>query len=420
MVVSVVATLAAVASCAADSAEPPATGGAERRLSRLSVVPASVALTPGMVQRFSASATWSDGDDSLPSISWSATGGAIDSGGDFVAGDVSGQYRVVAEASGHADTSVIAISSADVMPPPDVPATDSGPIPDLGVNASLNGWRPFPENNAWNTPVDTAQVDPNSAVIIANMNPSATLHPDWGFPPYNSEEYGIPYVVVSGHQPKVSILYVAYGAESDPGPYPIPRDAPIEGTVSSTGDRHVIVLDRDNSLLYELNQAFPQPDGSWHANSGAIFDLRSNVLRPEGWTSADAAGLPIFPGLVRYDEVSAGEIRHALRFTTPRTRKAFVYPARHAASWITDPGFPPMGMRVRLRRDFDTSGFAPQSRIILEALKKYGMILADNGGNWMVSGVTDSRWDEGMLDDFSKVKGSDFEVVRMGQVVPVP
>ena len=293
--------------------------------------------------------------------------------------------------------------------------TDPGApgIPALGANASLNGRRPFPDDNAWNLPVDTAAVDPNSDAIIAGIGTGTSLHPDWGT---TQAEYGIPYVVVSGDTPRVPVSF-DYADESDPGPYPVPANAPIEGTAASDGDRHVLVIDRDAWMLYELYDAHPQSDGSWTAGSGAVFDLSSNALRPAGWTSADAAGLPIFPGLARYDEVAAGEIRHALRFTVQRTRRAYVAPARHWASSLTSADLPPMGMRVRLKRDFDTSGYPHDARVVLEALKKYGMILADNGSNWYVSGVSDPRWDGAIFDAFRTVHGGDFEVVRMGPVV---
>jgi hypothetical protein len=227
------------------------------------------------------------------------------------------------------------------------------------------------------------------------------------------------YVVVSGAQPKVPITFTAYGNESDPGPYPVPPDAPIEGGPNGQGDRHVIVIDRDNWKLYELFSAYPVNGGaSWRAASGAVFDLNSNALRPAGWTSADAAGLPIFPGLVRYDEVfEQREIKHALRFTAQSTRRAYVYPARHFASNNTNPNLPPMGMRVRLKASFDISRFSPAMQVILRAMKKYGMILADNGSNWYVSGAPDPRWNDDELSTLKSIKGSDFEVVQMGTIV---
>jgi hypothetical protein len=300
--------------------------------------------------------------------------------------------------------------------PPDTSGTGTPPsagTPGLGVNAALNGFRPFPDDNAWNVPVDTAQVDPNSAAIIASIGTGTSLHPDWGT---TETWYGIPYVVVAGDTPRVPVTF-DYADESDPGPYPIPAGAPIEGGTSSSGDRHILILDRDNLKLYELWSAYPAAGGGWAAGSGAVFDLTSNALRPAGWTSADAAGLPIFPGLARYDEVLAGEIRHALRFTVQRTRRAYVSPARHWASSLTSTDLPPMGMRVRLKRSFDTSGHPPDARVVLDALKRYGMILADNGSNWYVSGVSDPRWDPALFDAFRTVHGGDFEVVRMGTIV---
>jgi hypothetical protein len=288
--------------------------------------------------------------------------------------------------------------------------------PDLGAGASLNGKRLFPADNPWNQDVSNEPVDPNSANLIASMGLGTSLHPDFGTV-WNGAPNGIPYVVVSGTQGKVPITFTDYGDESDPGPYPVPPDAPVEGGASGTGDRHVIVIDRDNWKLYELYSAHPSGAG-WSAASGAVFDLNSNALRPAGWTSADAAGLPVFPGLVRYDEVfGRREIAHALRFTASRTRRAYVYPARHFASSDTNPNLPPMGMRVRLKASFDVSGFSPAMQVILRALKKYGMILADNGSNWFVSGAPDPRWNDSELNTLKALKGSDFEVVKMGTVV---
>jgi hypothetical protein len=290
------------------------------------------------------------------------------------------------------------------------------PVPDLGAGASLNGRAVFPADNEWNRDVSAEPVDPNSANLIAGIGLNTALHPDFGTV-WNGAPNGIPYVVVSGSQAKVQINFNAYGDESDPGPYPVPPDAPVEGGPAGTGDRHVIVIDRDNWKLYELYSAFPTGAG-WTAASGAVFDLNSNALRPAGWTSADAAGLPVFPGLVRYDEVSGrGEIAHALRFTAQRTRRAYVSPARHFASSDTNANLPPMGMRVRLKASFDVSGFSPRMQVVLRALKKYGMILADNGSSWFVSGTPDSRWNDNELNTLKAVRGSDFEVVKMGTVV---
>ncbi|MCC6441821.1 MAG: hypothetical protein IT210_00025 [Armatimonadetes bacterium] len=279
------------------------------------------------------------------------------------------------------------------------------------------GLKVFPPDNPWNQDVSGMPVDPNSDALIASIGLDRGLHPDFGTV-WNGAPIGIPYVVVSGSQKKVPVSF-EYADESDPGPYPIPPGAPIEGGSASTGDRHVLVIDRDNARLYELYAAYPQNGGaSWRAGSGAVFDLNSNKLRPAGWTSADAAGLPIFPGLVRYDEVAIQkDIRHALRFTVSRTRRAYVSPARHFASSLTDPNLPPMGMRVRLKAGFDISGFPPNVRAILVALKKYGMFVADNGSNWYISGAPDSRWNDEELSALSRVKGRNFEVVRMGTVV---
>ena len=243
----------------------------------------------------------------------------------------------------------------------------------------------LPADNPWNTPVDALPLDPNSADYIAHMNPATGLHPDFGTV-WEGARIGIPYVVVPGTQPKVPISFY-YPDESDPGPYPIPPDAPVEGAggPNADGDRHVLVLDADNKKLYEVYDAHKQADGSWKAGSGAVFDLTSNALRPDGWTSADAAGLPILPGLARYDEiVGEGVLDHALRFTVADTQRAYVYPATHFASSSTDTDLPPMGLRVRLKADFDISGFPPVVQTILKGLKKYGMMVADNGSDWYV------------------------------------
>ena len=271
----------------------------------------------------------------------------------------------------------------------------------------------LPADNPWNTPVDALPLDPQSADYIAHMSPSTGLHPDFGTV-WEGARIGIPYVVVSGTQPRVPIHFTAYGSESDPGPYPVPYDAPVEGAGGpyADGDRHVLVLDSDHRVLYELYRAYRQTDGSWNAHSGAVFDLASNASRPDGWTSADAAGLPILPGLARYDEiVGEGVLDHALRFTVSKTRRACVYPATHFASSSDDPDLPPMGLRVRLRADFDVGGFPPVVQTILGGLKKYGMMIADNGADWYVSGAPHARWDDDALRALGRVKGSDFEVV---------
>jgi hypothetical protein len=289
--------------------------------------------------------------------------------------------------------------------------------PGLGANADLQGRRPFPDDNPWNTPVDLMPADANSDNLIASIGLTAGLHPDFGAN-YNGGPFGIPYVVVNGTTPGVHVSF-DYADESDSGPYPIPPGAPIEGGAGSGGDRHVIVVDRDHWRLYELFAAYPVPRSrDWTAGSGAVFDLGSDAMRPAGWTSADAAGLPIFPGLVRYDEVvGQGVIRHALRFTVRNTRRAYLYPARHYASADTSSNLPPMGMRVRLKASFDISGYPPSARVILQALKTYGMMVADNGGNWFIAGAPDARWNDTELNTLKQVAGSNFEVVNMAAVI---
>ena len=299
---------------------------------------------------------------------------------------------------------------------------------DLGNGANLNGALAFPANNPWNTDISGAAVDPASNALIAAIGLTTGLHPDFGSGLYQGAPIGIPYVVVAGNQPKVALHFTAYGDESDPGPYPLPPNAPIEGQQADGsafgGDRHVLVIDRDANRLYEIGNAYPQSDGSWQASGGAVFDLTSNNVRPgaqPGWTSADAAGLPIFPGLVRYEEAASGVIRHAFRFTVSATRKAYVPPANHWASSNTSATLPPMGMRVRLKAGFVIpSNFSTESKAILQAMKTYGMLVADNGSNWFVSGAPDPRWNnDKLLSELGSVKGADFEVLQMdGLVAP--
>ena len=300
--------------------------------------------------------------------------------------------------------------------PPDDVAPQ--PTPDLGAGASLHGAQLFPSDNAWNRDVSNDPVDPNSDNLIAGMGLTTSLHPDFGTV-WDGAPNGIPYIVVAGNQTPVAINFTAFGSQSDPGPYPVPPGAPIEGGPGGTGDRHVLVIDRDNWKLYEMYRAFPINNGaSWNADSGAVFDLNSNALRPAGWTSADAAGLPIFPGLVRYDEVfEQQEIKHAIRFTASITRRAYVAPATHWASSNTSVDRPPMGIRVRLKASVDISGFSPAMQVILRALKKYGLMLADNGSNWFISGAPDPRWNDNELNTLKNIKGSQFEVVKMTNVV---
>ena len=277
--------------------------------------------------------------------------------------------------------------------------------------AVIAGCPVFPADNHWNLRVDRLPVHPNSDAIVRSIGAGDTMHADFGSGRYEGAPIGIPYRTVPRRQRRVPVSF-DYASESDRGRYPIPRRVPIEGGRSSDGDRHVIVVDRSRCRLYELFDAHPRDGGRrWHAGSGAIFNLRSNRLRPRGWTSADAAGLPILPGLARYPEVRRGRIRHALRFTASRTRRAFVYPARHFASSLTDTDLPAMGQRLRLKRGFDISRFPRQSRIVLRALKRYGMILADNGSSWYVSGAPHRGWDNDDLHSLHDVPGRAFEVV---------
>ena len=269
----------------------------------------------------------------------------------------------------------------------------------------------FPRSNAWHQRVDRLPVHPRSDAIVRSIGLDSTMHADFGSGLWDGGPIGIPFVTVGARQPRVPVRF-DYAGESDRGPYPIPAHAPIEGGRGSDGDRHVIVVDRARCRLYELFAAYPHDSGArWTAGSGATWNLRSNRLRPRGWTSADAAGLPILPGLARYGEVRHGRIDHALRFTAPRTRRAYVYPARHFASDLTGAGLPAMGQRLRLRRGYHIARFPRQARIVLRALKRYGMILADNGSPWYVSGAPNRHWDNDQLHSLHRVPGSAFEVV---------
>ena len=281
----------------------------------------------------------------------------------------------------------------------------------------------LPADDIWNTRIDTLPVHPRSASYVASIGNSATLHPDFGsgvWPPGSNSPIGIPYLQVPAGTPAVTIHYTSYGNESDPGPFPIPLNAPVEGGPDSDGDRHVIVVDRFRCELFELFFAHPGPGNSWTAASGARYELDSSALRPDGWTSADAAGLPIFPGLVRYDEVASGHIGHAIRFTAPDTQAAHVWPARHDASDSTSLSLPPMGQRFRLKAGFDISGFSPQVRVILRAFKEYGIILADNGSPWYISGAPDSRWNNDVLHELGEIPGSAFEAVDVSSLMVDP
>lgn len=320
-------------------------------------------------------------------------------------------------------TAWVSAALVSVLPAcaPRVPGTpgpvDAGTQPHDDQAVPLVMPQLFSADNPWNTDISQYPVHPNSDNYLATIGLNKGLHPDFGTE-WEGAPIGIPYVLVRGDQPKVPITF-EYDDESDPGPYPIPPDAPIEGGPDSSGDRHVLVVDVDNKRLYEVFAAYPVNGGeSWTAGSGAVFDLTSNALRPLYWTSADAAGLPILPGLVRYDEVvEKGEINHALRFTCAQTQRAFILPATHFASDSTDPDRPPMGLRVRLKADFDITPFSPRVRVILTAMKRYGMFVADNGSDWYVSGAPDPRWDDDELHQLDAVKGSDFEAVYTGELI---
>ena len=289
--------------------------------------------------------------------------------------------------------------------------------PDLGPGADLHGYPVFPATDPWNTKIEKAAVDPASQKILERIGLDVPLHTDFGAK-WKGKPFGIPYVVVGKKQAKVPITFTEYGNESDKGPYPVPLDAPVEGGDDPLGDRHVLVLDRDAGLLYELWHAVPDGKG-WKAGCGAIFDVKAPKARPAGWTSADAAGLPIFPGLVRYDEaVAKTEIAHAVRFTVRKSRRAYVTPARHFASRDDDKALLPMGARVRLKATVDVKKFQGAARALAECLKAYGMILADNGSDWFVSGAPDPRWNDDELSALRTLTVKDFEVVKMDGVVP--
>lgn len=283
----------------------------------------------------------------------------------------------------------------------------------------VSGCPVFPADHIWNTRIDTLPADPMSDAYVATIGAEDRIHADFGSGIWDGGPIGIPFDVVDENQPSVSVPFL-YDDESDPGPYPIPANASIEGGDNADGDRHVLLVDKDACILYELYRAFPVSGAGWEADSGAVYDLTGYELRDDGWTSADAAGLPILPGLVRYEEVAAGEIRHALRFTAPQTRQAYVWPARHFASSLTDTAYPPMGQRFRLKRNVDISGFSAQAKVILQALKTYGMILADNGSRWFISGEPNEAWHNDVLHEMDVITGADFEAVNVSALMISP
>jgi hypothetical protein len=290
--------------------------------------------------------------------------------------------------------------------PPGMPSTGGG-----GTSPMIGGCRVLPADNAWNSKVDSLPVRNNSSALISNISATRNLHPDFG----GGGQYGIPNIVVPASEPKRAMHWTAYGDEADPGPYPIPPNAPVEGAPATDGDRHVLVLQKGTCHLYELYRGFWRGN-HWDADVGVNWNLSSNALRPMGWTSADAAGLPILPGLVRYDEVAAGHIDHAVRFTVPISQKGYILPATHYASSSTNPNLPPMGLRVRLKASYSLSRFHGQSLVILKALKTYGMIVADNGSPWFITGAADPRWNDDDLNQIKSVPGTAFEAVDTGPV----
>jgi len=306
-----------------------------------------------------------------------------------------------------------ATTIGNLPPPPPPPQASNCSSLSPGQGASLGGFVPFPADSLWNADISSTPVDPNSAAVINFIGAGTFMHADFGAGQYLGSTIGIPYLVVGGQQPPVAINFTAYGSESDPGPMPVPVTAPIEGYPNpGTGDRHVLVLDNSNCFLHELSSSYVSGN-SWNAGSGAVWDLLSNEQRPYTWTSADAAGLPIFPGLARYDEVAAGKISHALRFTLQNSRAAFIPPASHWAANSSNLSAAPMGMRMRLKASFDVSGYSTANQVILNALKKYGMIMADNGSNLYLSGAPDDRWDNTDLHALGQVSASNFEVLQM-------
>jgi hypothetical protein len=314
-------------------------------------------------------------------------------------------------ASGAVNLQVTSSGSGNPPPPPPLACS----VMQTGQGGSLGGFVPFPANNLWNEDISGATVDPNSAALIAFIGTGVGLHPDFGSGLYAGSIIGIPYQIVDSTQGPVTINFTAYGDESDPGPMPIPLDAPIEGDPNPSGDQHVLILDNSNCWLYELYNASPS-GSAWNAGSAAVWDLTADEQRPYTWTSADAAGLPIFPGLARYDEVAAGAINHALRFTLNSSIAAFTPPASHWAATSTSPNAAPMGMRLRLKPGFDISGFSAANQVILKALKKYGMIMADNGSNMFISGAPDDRWNNDDLHNLAGVTSADFDVVEMNPI----
>jgi len=314
----------------------------------------------------------------------------------------------------------LAVTTALVACVPGTPPAQPGPGPG-SPDPTLGGCPMMPADSYWHADVRGLQVDPSSAAWVSNIGGSSHVHADFGSGLWDGGPIGIPYTTVGAGQPKVPITF-GYDADSDPGPYPFPWNAPIEGGATSGGDRHVLVVDNSTCLLYETWDSHPgsSPAAAWYAGSGAVFDLRSNALRQAGLTSADAAGLPMLPGLVRYDEVAAGTVDHAIRITVPRTRNSFVWPARHQASSSGDASRPPMGAWLRLKASVDTAGLSHDARVIAEAMRTHGVIVADNGSSWYISGAPDERWNNDVLHELDRIVGSDFEAVNAAPLMVDP
>jgi hypothetical protein len=310
-------------------------------------------------------------------------------------------------------------AAAVVLPSPVPPASSAGPVTAGPAGTGLRGCPDLPADNVWHADVTRLPVLANSAAYVTSIGTAAHVKADFGAGLWDGGPIGIPVTYVGAGQPRVPVSF-DYADESDRGPYPVPRDALVEGGPDAGGDRHVLVVDTAACRLYEMWDAHPEPDGSWHAGSGAVFDLRGNGLRPAGWTSADAAGLPVVPGLVRYEEVAAGRIDHAIRVTVPHTQNRYVWPARHAASSSSTGALPPMGLRLRLKSTVDISRLPVQARVVAQAMKTYGVVVADNGSAWYLSGAPDNRWSNDALRALGTLTGADFEAVDTGRLMQSP
>ncbi|HEV7761911.1 MAG TPA: hypothetical protein VGO78_23045 [Acidimicrobiales bacterium] len=327
-------------------------------------------------------------------------------------------HRATTETTGPARSTSTTTTTAPTTtaPPTTAPPTTAAPA---AAGVGLGNCPSFPADNHWHASVAGLPVHPQSGAYVNSIGAGDGVKADFGSGTWDGGPIGIPVTRVAAGQAKVPVSF-DYADESDPGPYPIPGDALVEGGPDADGDRHVLVIDGGSCQLYELFDAHPNGDGSWHAGSGSVYDLRANDLRPAGWTSADAAGLPITPGLVRYEEVAAGHIDHAIRVTVPESQNQYLWPARHAASDSGDAALPPMGLRLRLKAGVDLSGLAPQARVVAEAMQTYGVIVADNGSPWYISGVPDEHWDNDGLQSLGSLTGSDFEAVDASSLMVSP